>query len=470
VNASNVADTCGTCHHGIEEVFKASIHWPANTETERELPTCEDCHSSHTISRVDQDDFRLRMMDQCGRCHVEEADTFFDTFHGKVSRLGSTGAAKCYDCHGTHDILPTTDPSSRLSRSNVVETCGQCHVGAHRRFAGYLTHATHHDAARYPWLFWTFWAMTALLVGTLSFALLHTLAWLLRLWLTREQWQRHKPVAGEKVYRRFNRVQRTLHLIMIISFFTLALTGMSLKFSYMEWASVLARLMGGFEAMGVLHRLGAVALFIIFLFHVGQVWRRKRFTGRTWLELFSGPDSILFQPRDIKEASGSIRWFFGLGERPRFGRFTYWEKFDYFAVFWGVMVSGSTGLMLWFPEVFTHIVPGWFVNVVTIIHSDEALLAVAFIFTIHFFNTHFRPDKFPMDPVIFTGRMTVKELQYDKPREYEEMKASGRLEKHLVDPLPQPLETGMKVFGAFALAVGLMLIGLIIYAMLFGYQ
>jgi hypothetical protein len=192
--------------------------------------------------------------------------------------------------------------------------------------------------------------------------------------------------------------------------------------------------------------------------------------GTSWREALTGPSTILFTLTDIKEAIGSIRWFFGLGPRPRYGRYTYWEKFDYFAVFWGIMVIGSTGLLLWFPEVFTHIVPGWFVNVATIIHSDEALLAVAFIFTIHFFNTHFRPDKFPMDPVIFTGRMTLAELKYDKPREYEALVAGGNLEEHMVDPFPEPVERGLKVFGAIALTVGLGLIVLIVYAMLFGYQ
>jgi hypothetical protein len=135
-----------------------------------------------------------------------------------------------------------------------------------------------------------------------------------------------------------------------------------------------------------------------------------------------------------------------------------------------VLVIGSSGLILWFPELFTHIIPGWFVNVATIIHSDEALLAVAFIFTIHFFNTHFRPDKFPMDPVIFTGRMTLEELKYDKPREYEELAAKGELDKRMVEQFPQPVEKVLKVFGAVALTVGLLLIFAILYAMLVGYQ
>jgi len=443
----NVAHTCGQCHHGIEEQFAESIHSIGEPGEGEKLPTCEDCHSSHTISRTDSPDFRFRMMDQCGRCHEVEAETFFDTFHGKVSRLGSAGAAKCYDCHGTHNILPTADPDSTLNRRNVVETCGNCHPGSHRRFAGYLTHATHHDVEKFPWLFWSFWGMTTLLVGTLSFALIHTLAWLVRLWLS-----------------------RTLHLCMLISFFTLAITGMIPKFSYMGWAQWVAWMLGGFDTTGTLHRLGAVLLIVIFVVHLLSVRRAKQRSGQTWWTILSGPDSILPQWQDLREVRDSIKWFFGLGPRPRYGRYTYWEKFDYYAVFWGVLIIGSTGMVLWFPELFTYVIPGWFLNVATIIHSDEALLAVGFIFTIHFFNTHFRPDRFPMDPVIFTGRMTLAELKYDKPREYEQRVADGTLEKYLVDPFPRRAERGFKIFGFTALAVGLTLIGLIIYAMLFGYR
>jgi cytochrome b subunit of formate dehydrogenase len=360
-----------------------------------------------------------------------------------------------------------------LSRENVVETCGQCHPGSHRRFAGYLTHATHHDPDRYPWLFWSFWGMTALLVGTLSFALLHTLAWLVRLWLSRAERkaQREAAETGEqKVYRRFGRYQRTLHITMMISFFTLAVTGMALKFSYMPWAQWVAWLFGGFEGTGLLHRLGAVTLFVVFFTHLWRVVRLKNRRQQTWLQLITGSDSILFNLRDATEFVQSIRWFFGLGPRPRYGRYTYWEKFDYFAVFWGVFVIGSTGLILWFPELATRVVPGWFVNVATVIHSDEALLAVGFIFTVHFFNTHFRPDKFPMDPVIFTGRVTVDELKYDKPAEYEHLVATHQLDQHLVEPWPKPVERGFKAFGFIALAVGLLLIALIVHSMLFGYR
>jgi len=473
VNPDNIAGTCGVCHHGIEEEFRTSIHFSEDPDAEKEYPTCEDCHASHTISRIDQPGFRTQMMEQCGQCHTEQAETFFDTFHGKVSRLGGEGAAKCYDCHGTHSILPPTEPDSWLSRDNVVETCGQCHEGSHRQFAGYLTHATHHDRGRYPWLFWSFWGMTALLVGTLSFALLHTLAWVTRLLLSRDEWKAHKAVArnkDQKFYRRFSRLQRTMHIVMMLSFFTLALTGMALKFSYMSWAQVTSRVLGGFDGMGFLHRIGAIALMTIFIVHLLDMIRHKKTTGQTWLQIITGPDSIIFNGRDLKEFTQSIKWFFGMGSRPNYGRYTYWEKFDYFAVAWGVAIIGSTGLVLWFPELFTYIVPGWAINVATIIHSDEALLAVGFIFTIHFFNTHFRPDKFPMDPVIFSGRVSIEELKFDKPGEYEAMVESGELENHLVKAFPAGKERGVRIFGFLALTFGLVLLGLIIYTMLFGYR
>jgi cytochrome b subunit of formate dehydrogenase len=166
----------------------------------------------------------------------------------------------------------------------------------------------------------------------------------------------------------------------------------------------------------------------------------------------------------------TMKWFLHKGERPQYGRWTYWEKFDYFAVFWGVGMIGVSGLILWFPEVFTYVLPGWAINVASIIHSDEALLATGFIFTIHFFNTHFRPEKFPIDPVIFTGRMSVEELKHDKPQFYDDLVARGELEQYMAEPA-SPLKVRVaKIFGFTALAVGFTLVGLIIYAMVFAYR
>jgi hypothetical protein len=183
-----------------------------------------------------------------------------------------------------------------------------------------------------------------------------------------------------------------------------------------------------------------------------------------------GPHTMLPTWKDLSDFYGTMRWFLGLGPRPRYGRWTYWEKFDYFAVFWGIAVIGSTGFALWFSELVTRVLPGWMINVATIIHSDEALLATGFIFTVHFFNTHLRPEKFPMDIVIFTGRMPLEEFKRDKPAEYQALVESGKLEECLVEPYPPVVTRTIRAFAWAALALGFSMVVWIIYAMLFAYR
>ncbi|MBI5473889.1 MAG: cytochrome b/b6 domain-containing protein [Ignavibacteriae bacterium] len=281
----------------------------------------------------------------------------------------------------------------------------------------------------------------------------------------------HPELPGtEKQYQRFSRLNRVLHILMIVSFISLALTGMTLKFSYTGWAQFLSHVLGGYESAGFIHRFAAVIMLGVFVTHIVDLARRKRREFGTWKNLLLGSDSMLFNKKDLHDFIGNVKWFLHKGPRPQYGRWTYWEKFDYFAVFWGIFVIGSTGLMLWFPELFTNIIPGWMLNVATIIHSDEALLATGFIFTVHFFNTHLRPEKFPMDLVVFTGRMEVEELKEDKPAEYEAMVQSGKLAENLVEPYPPIVIRAIRVFGWTALSIGFSIIIWIIYAMLFAYR
>ncbi len=468
VNRANVTRTCAQCHRGIYEMFNASVHSSKVTKG-KAVPECADCHSAHSIQRTDLSDFRLHIMDTCGRCHKEITDRYFETFHGKVSALGYLKTAKCYDCHGAHNILPVNDVRSSLSRTNIVKTCGKCHAGSHRQFAGYLTHATHHDPQKYPFLFLTFWGMTTLLVGTMVISGAHTLLWLPRSLEYRRELEREHAFEGKYV-RRFRPLHRNLHIMVISSFLGLALTGMILKFSYAPWAKVLAHVLGGFEAAGLIHRFCALLTFTYFALHIRDLIRQRNASGKSWREFIAGPESMLFNGRDWHEFIGSLKWFMKRGPRPDYGRWTYWEKFDYFAVFWGVAVIGGTGLVLWFPEFFTRIVPGWFINVATTVHSDEALLATSFIFVVHFFNTHFRPEKFPIDTVIFTGGIPLEEFKRDRPREYEQLVESGKLEERLMDE-PNPLAVKIwRRFGFTALGIGMVLIALIVYGVLFAYR
>jgi thiosulfate reductase cytochrome b subunit len=257
---------------------------------------------------------------------------------------------------------------------------------------------------------------------------------------------------------------------MIMSFLILSLTGMSLKFSYTGWAKILSKFFGGFESAGYWHRFAAVIMIIVFITHLVDLVRLKRREFGSWKKLLFGKNTMLFNKKDFQDLRDSFKWFIGIGKRPEYGRWTYWEKFDYFAVFWGMMVIGSTGMTLWFPEFFTNFFPGWFLNIATIIHSDEALLATGFIFTVHFFNTHLRPEKFPMDIVIFSGKIPLEEFKLDRPAEYKELVESGDLEKHLTEQYPPILIRGIKIFGWTALSIGFSIVIWIIYAMIFAYR
>jgi len=274
----------------------------------------------------------------------------------------------------------------------------------------------------------------------------------------------------EREFVRFSRLQRTLHACMIVSFLSLALTGLTLKFSYTGWAALLSRLLGGFQIAGFIHRTAAVLMFGVFITHLYGLYRLKKQEYKSWRALLFGPNTMLPTRQDLQQFIATMKWFVGVGPRPLYGRWTYWEKFDYFAVFWGIAVIGATGLTLWFPIFFTRFLPGSFINVATIIHSDEALLATGFIFTVHFFNTHLRPEKFPMDTTVFTGHMPLAELKRDKPLEYEALVASGQLEANLEEPQPEIVVRTIRAFAAIALGIGFSIIVWIIYAMLFAYR
>ena len=276
--------------------------------------------------------------------------------------------------------------------------------------------------------------------------------------------------SNHREFVRFTRLHRTLHACMIVSFITLALTGLSLKFSYTVWAVTLSRLLGGFETAGFIHRTAAVVMFGTFVTHLVDLYRRRKESRTSWRSFLFGPNTMLPVKQDLYEFAATMKWFVGAGPRPQYGRWTYWEKFDYFAVFWGILIIGSTGLTLWFPVFFTRFLPGSFLNVATIIHSDEGLLATGFIFTVHFFNTHLRPEKFPMDTTIFTGHMPLAELKRDKPREYAALVASGQLEKRLEEPQPEVVVKTIRAFAWTALGIGFSIVIWIVYAMVFAYR
>jgi len=467
VNPMNVSRTCANCHKSIYEDYLISDHSIyRQKDGEEEYPTCATCHSAHLISEIDKDKFMTEITDQCGKCHEKLSETYKETYHGKAYMLGDLEAARCSDCHGAHKILNVNNPNSMVGYKNIVNTCKKCHENATLEFTGYMTHATHNDN---PVLFWAFWIMTTLLVSVFLFFGFHTLIWLPRSMKQRKLNKHEHPVGKVKYYRRFNKRQRFTHIMVILTFLLLSLTGMTLKFAHMDWASWVANLLGGVKIAGKIHRFAAIFTFGYFIFHLGTLFQLRAKAGVSFKEFIFGKNSLMFNLQDLKDLRDSFKWFIGKGPRPEYGRWTYWEKFDYMAVFWGVAVIGLSGLILWFPEFFTRFIPGWAINVAQIIHSDEALLAMGFIFTIHFFNTHLRPESFPMDTVIFTGHVPLEEYKKDRPREYQELIESGKLESVVVEKdISKNYMRTVKLFGFFFLSLGIIMIILIIYSLIAG--
>jgi cytochrome b subunit of formate dehydrogenase len=267
-------------------------------------------------------------------------------------------------------------------------------------------------------------------------------------------------------YHRFGPIERVMHVFLMLTFIGCAITGVPLLFSDHTWAAVLVKFMGGFRGAALIHRICAAVMIVVFVGHVLRVFV-KSFLAEDWLSVFWGPNSLVPQWKDITDIYEHFKWFLGMGPRPQFDRYTYWEKFDYWAVFWGMFIIGGSGLMLWFPSFFSLVLPGWVFNVATIVHGEEALLAVGFIFTIHFFNGHLRPEKFPMDLVIFTGRLPEHELRQERPIEYARLVREGRLAALEADPPAAETLMFGRVLGSIGLILGLLTIVIIIYSALF---
>jgi cytochrome b subunit of formate dehydrogenase len=463
---AHAPEMCGSCHGMLVDDWKVNsahgIGWVAGSD---EVPVCTVCHSSHAIIDPITAEARLQSADTCGDCHAEYLTTFRATFHGQSGHLGFADAATCSDCHTSHANLPADDPNSSVHVDNVVETCAQCHDGVTAAVASFNPHNDPTDpddnfAVYAVWLF-----MTSLLIGVFIFFGVHDFLWLQRsiVALAKGELKEERSKHGPYI-RRFNAMYISMHVVIITTFLLLALTGLPLKFHYAPWAQTLMGWLGGIEFARVLHRLAAIVTFGYMAFHVGNLfirWAFKREQGLAW-----GPDSMVPQWNDVKDFFTNIRYFLYLGDRPAGDRWTYWEKFDYLAVFWGVVIIGLSGLMLWFPLFFTKFLPGWTLNAAHVIHSDEALLATGFIFIFHFFHTHLRPESFPMDIVVFTGKMPLHKFKAERPLEYQRLVDNNELEDYLVDP-PTPAESlTAYIWGTIFLSIGIALAIGIIWALL----
>jgi len=466
MSPANAPKTCGECHEGVKDIYVASVHGRNLAAGVKEAASCTSCHHSHGIKEVGEEFLRDVVM-ECSHCHIDLGKSYLVSYHGKATSLGGDGVAVCSSCHGAHDILPASDPDSRVHASNLEKTCGECHSNANENFTKYIAHVDYTDPEEHPAVFYTFWIMTILLCSVLAVFVPHSLLWFQRTLLERIRAPRHKGPKPRQV-RRFARIHRLTHGLIVVSFMGLVATGFPLKYSYTDWAQEMSSWFGGAHAMGVLHRILAVVTFGYAGTHAAYLawffWKKCPRPRRKYL---FGPDSLVFSLKDLKDFIAMVRWFFRLGPRPRFDRWTYFEKFDYWGEIWGVFVIGGTGLMLWFPMLFTRWLPGWVLNCAMVVHSIEALLAASVIFLVHFFNTHLRPEKFPIDMTMWGGRMSEEEMKEERPAEYERLVAAGELEARIVEPIALHWRIVGIVLGISAFLTGVILIILAIRTELF---
>jgi len=405
---SKLAQTCGACHDQVAQDVADSVHGKAVAAGHRDAPTCTDCHSEHRIEALTSTSALTISAEICSKCHASErlntkyklpADrvkTFFQSYHGLAARYGSTLAANCASCHGYHRVLPSSDPRSTIHRDHLVQTCGKCHPGANSNFAQSKVHVDAASAragadlgAKINW--WVRRIYLAMIGLVISFMLLHNL-----LAFARKARARHR--AADLSVLRMSLSQRWQHVTLGVSFVVLAVTGFALKFP----DSWVAKLLGSNEAFrSWTHRIAAIVLLLVGFYHL--VYLAGTSEGR---QLFR---DFLPVKKDLNDFAQNARFLTGLSKRkPRFARFGYVEKMEYWAVIWGTLIMGATGLALWFKLDITKFLPRWALDIALTIHYYEAVLACLAIVVWHFYHVIFDPDIYPANWACLNGKVSKK--------------------------------------------------------------
>jgi cytochrome b subunit of formate dehydrogenase len=319
-----------------------------------------------------------------------------------------------------------------LAADNRLQTCRQCHANAVANFAKFDPHASYKDAQGYPFLHGIYHWLERIIYLLVGLFVLHMVCWFTRSFFYARRHGRDRPcVAGGPAIVSSERVNRVVYSLLLVSFIGLVLTGLPLKYGIYPWAKRIADLVGGFGTTSIWHHAFAVLLLAtcgVHLVRACRTVRAHRQEGTGWKALLRSPEGPIPSRRDLRDMLRMAVWFVGLGRKPKFERWTYWEKFDYWAVYAALAVIAIPGLMLWFPNFFCLFLPGTVLNVAKVVHSEIALMAAGFVFMIHVFNTHLRPEKFPLDVSWFTGVVSEEHLIKSRPDYLRRLQAEGKLE------------------------------------------
>jgi formate dehydrogenase gamma subunit len=426
ISRQNVSATCGECHPKAYEEYEGSVHGVAVKRGIGRSPVCTDCHGIHSIkARVDPDSSvgeQQVAMTTCPQCHAAEwitreygvsalkVKSYLDSYHGLAKKGGDVVAANCASCHGSHDIRPSSDPKSSIHKSNLTTTCGTCHPGASENFARFPVHFTPSTGvapigdkiASWVRIFYI-----VLIVLVIVFMYFHGGIDFIRKWLA----ARKRP--GVKYYERLTVSERIQHGVLAVSFTVLVLTGFALKYPDAWWVGIFFDPPAS-PMRGLLHRIAGVITVFLGIYHVLYMLSTRR--GRSHMV------ALIPVFQDLLDAFKLIGYDLGISkERPKFGRYSYIEKIEYFGALWGTFVMAVTGFVLWYPKTFSLFLPSWGVNVARVIHFYEAILASMTILVWHLYSVMFDPEVYPMNWAKITGKISEEEMRLHHPLELDEI-------------------------------------------------
>ncbi|MCP4228899.1 MAG: hypothetical protein GY771_01955 [bacterium] len=430
-NFMNVAEMCGNCHREEYDLYSISVHGLAAAAGVNDSPTCIHCHGDHNVISIEEFDpageKRTRLVDTCSSCHFtlalaskydiasDRVETFEESYHGVVAEGGKITAADCGSCHGVHDVLPHQDPRSSVHPANLETTCGECHEDAGERFANTKVHAlgitiVEKDVRDIDPAGIVAVIYIALIVLVIGGMLVHNgLDYIGKIKAFR------KNQATSAKFTRLTLIERLQHIILLSSFTLLAITGFSIKYPSADLFSWIVTLEGPFPIRVTLHKILGVILIVVSIFHIWYLLFTKK--GRERLV------SIFPKAKDVTDVYHSILHKIGLSkEPPEYEEFNYAEKAEYWALVWGNIVMGSTGIYMWFDPYVQGYFPYWLYEVLRAIHFYEAILAVLAIIVWHLYFVIFDPAVYPMSFAWFDGKITEETLKHEKPGFYDKLK------------------------------------------------
>ena len=434
VAKANIPQTCAKCHAEVANAYNFSVHGLAVKNGNMAAPVCTDCHGEHNIlkhtdprSPVSANNVSSQV---CSPCHSsvrlnqkfglasDRFKSYADSYHGLAGEAGSVQVANCASCHGVHDIKPSSDPTSRINKANLVKTCGTCHPGANENFTKGSVHVVASEKQESV-LYYVSATYILLIIVVIGGMLLHNLLDFIRKSRQQLMYRRGlipRPPVAHRLYLRMSLSERIQHASLLVSFITLVLTGFALKYPEAWWVLPLRNISPVmFELRGILHRVAGVVMVAASVYHLYYIFYVPR--GKQLIR------DLLPKIEDVTDAIGVLKYNLGISRvKPQFGRFSYIEKSEYWALVWGTVVMAATGTILWFDNTFLGLLTKLWWDVAQAVHYYEAWLATLAIIVWHFYFVIFNPDIYPINLAFWKGTLTEEEMEEEHPLELEEIR------------------------------------------------